>query len=102
MSRGASYRSHRGNSADSGALIGIDRDFAMTQITTPLPRLVQEHLARQLRVTYLEMQDKPAYLGDPALPPEFDIHLLRLSRRQRASEQGLAAVAAALGVRTRH
>jgi hypothetical protein len=34
--------------------------------------LVQEHLARQLRATYLEMQDKPAYLGDPALPPEFD------------------------------
>jgi hypothetical protein len=74
----------------------------MTKVATALPRLVQEHLARQLRAAYLEIQDKPAYLGDPALPAEFDRHLLRLSRRQRAAENGLAAVARALGVPTRH
>jgi hypothetical protein len=65
---------------------------------SPLPRLVQEHLARQLHAAYLEIQDKPAYLGDPGLPPEFGSHLHRLSMRQRAGQNGLAAVAAALGM----
>jgi hypothetical protein len=74
----------------------------MAHVNTPLPRIVQEHLARELRAIYLEMQDRPAYLGDPALPPEFDVPLLRMAMRQRASEQGFAAVAAALGVQTRH
>jgi hypothetical protein len=70
----------------------------MTPPDFVLPRPVQEHLARQLRVTYLELQGKPTYLGDPALPLEFETHLYRLSTRQRASEQGMAAVAAALEV----
>ena len=73
----------------------------MTRPDMALPRLVQEHLARQLRAKYLELQDKPAYLGDPALPPDFEAHLYRLSARQRAGEHGMAAVAAALGVRGR-
>lgn len=76
--------------------------------TTRLPRSVQDHLARQLRAAYVETLDKPAYVGDPALPPQFDDHLRRLAvnerqrRRERASRQGLAAVAAALGVETLH
>jgi hypothetical protein len=80
----------------------------MSQSNTVLPRPVQEHLARQLRATYVETLEKPAYLGDPALPPAFDDHLNRLAARERqktrerASRQGLAAVAAALGVDTRH
>jgi hypothetical protein len=67
---------------------------------------VQEHLGRQLRATYVEAQDRPVYLGDPALPPQFDEHLYRLaareSPRERARLQGLAAVAAALAVETHH
>jgi hypothetical protein len=80
----------------------------MPHSSTVLPRPVQEHLARQLRATYVETQEKPAYLGDPALPSAFDDHLHRLAAgerqrtRERASSQGLAAVAAALGVDTRH
>jgi hypothetical protein len=67
-----------------------------------LPRPVQEHLARQLRAAYVETQDKPAFLGDPALPPAFDEHLyaLRASEtareRERASTSGLSAVSTAL------
>jgi hypothetical protein len=67
-----------------------------------LSRSVQEHLARQLRAAYHERQDKPAFLGDTALPREFDDHLYRLwsseraHRRRRASQCGLAAVQAAL------
>jgi hypothetical protein len=66
-----------------------------------LPRDVRDHLGRKLRATYLEIQEKPAYLGDPALPRHFDEPVYRLtmlcSERERASRSGLAAVAAALG-----
>ena len=63
---------------------------------------MQEHLARQLRAAYVETQDKPAYLGDPALPPTFDEHLHALRateiarERERAGAQGLSAVSIAL------
>ncbi len=68
----------------------------------PLPPPVREHLGRELRAAYVEKQDKPAYLGDPALPLSFDEPLTRLvkkeraSRRKRAHEQGIAAVETAL------
>lgn len=80
----------------------------MPHNSTILPRPVQEHLARQLRATYVETQEKPAYLGDPALPAAFDDQLHRLAAgerqriRERASRQGLEAVAAALGIDKRH
>jgi len=67
-----------------------------------LPRPVQEHLARQLRAAYVETQDKPAFLGDPALPPAFDDQLYALRsgevarERARAGAHGLAAVSTAL------
>jgi len=67
-----------------------------------LPRPVQDHLARQLRAFYVERQERPAYLGDPALPAGFDEHLYRLGanersrERTRARECGLAAVRTAL------
>jgi hypothetical protein len=80
----------------------------MPHNSTVLPRPIQEHLARQLRATYVETLEKPAYLGDPALPTAFDDHLRRLAAgerqriRERASRQGLAAVAAALGIDALH
>jgi hypothetical protein len=67
-----------------------------------LPRPIQEHLARQLRAAYHERQEKPAFLGDAALPREFDDYLYRLwssetaHRRRRAGACGLAAVQTAL------
>lgn len=74
-----------------------------------LPRPIQEHLARHLRAAYVEQEDRPAYLGDPALPVAFDEHLYRLAadersrERQRAGECGLAAVTTALaGAEARH
>lgn len=63
-----------------------------------LPRPVQEHLARQLRAEYHRTEDKPAFLGDPAVPPLFDEHLHRLEEKEREKigERGLEAVEAAL------
>ncbi len=68
----------------------------------PLPRSVQEHLGQKLRADYYERGDKPKYLGDTALPIEFDPYLYRLEQKERASrimrirEYGATAVAAAL------
>jgi hypothetical protein len=67
-----------------------------------LPRTLQEHLAQKLRSAYHELSDKPAFLGDPTLPVEFEYHLARLEavERERLIErvrtQGLEAVKAAL------
>src|SRR5919107_5998051 len=68
----------------------------------PLPRSVQEHLGQTLRADYYLRGDKPKYLGDPALPLEFDPYLYRLEQKERAHrimrvrEQGTQAVADAL------
>jgi hypothetical protein len=63
---------------------------------------VSEHLGRQLRAMYVGLQEKPAFVGDPALPLEFDILLYRLATvnndRARAQQNGINAVAAALGI----
>lgn len=68
----------------------------------PLPHSVQEHLGQMLRANYYERAEKPRYLGDPALPLEFDPYLYRLEQKERAlrimriREQGTQAVADAL------
>jgi hypothetical protein len=55
-----------------------------------------------LRADYYERSDKPRYLGDPALPLEFDPYLYRLEQKERAlrivriRENGAKAVADAL------
>jgi hypothetical protein len=79
-------------------MTGKDHD----QPNAPLPQPVREHLGRELRAAYIQKQEKPAYLGDPALPLAFDEPLNRLAskervaRRRRAREEGIAAVETAL------
>lgn len=62
----------------------------------PLARPIQEHLAQQLRTTYHAMAEKPAFLGDPVVPPQFDQHIQRLEIREKAHDKGIQAVKAAL------
>jgi hypothetical protein len=50
----------------------------------PLPHSVQEHLEQMLRADYYERGEKPRYLGDSALPVEFDPYLYRLEQKERA------------------
>ncbi|KAA2244207.1 hypothetical protein [Salinarimonas soli] len=57
---------------------------------------VQERLGRELRVAYGTIEAKPAFLGDPALPPQFDEPVRRLHRAQKAHATGVAAVERAL------
>ena len=63
---------------------------------------MQEHLAQQLRAAYQETTEKPAFLGDPALPPAIEHTVERIAERERAivrekaHELGTEAVEAAL------
>lgn len=70
--------------------------------TPSLPASIQDHLGRMLRAEYYERGDKPRFLGDPAIPLEFDPYLQRLDQKERdlrssmIGETGRHAVAAAL------
>ena len=67
-----------------------------------LPRTLQEHLAQKLRSAYHELAEKPAFLGDPAIPVEFEYHLARLEaiekgrHMEKVRNHGLEAVKSAL------
>lgn len=81
----------------------LSRTGAQTRSNVPpLPSSIQEHLGQMLRADYYERAEKPRYLGDPALPLEFDPYLYRLEQKERAlrimriREQGTQAVADAL------
>jgi hypothetical protein len=71
-----------------------DRDEQQTKVL--LDRSVQDHLGQKLRAAYNELAGKPKYLGDPALPPEFDQQLLRMEMMLRTHEEGIEAVKEAL------
>ena len=59
---------------------------------------VREHLGQKLRATLRQTADKPAFLGDESLPPEFEGAIRRLQGQDRPSRTGLAAVRNALGL----
>jgi hypothetical protein len=63
-----------------------------------LDKAVQDHLGQKLRAAYAEVEDKPAYLGDPALPPELEHKLLEIEKSAEVHEKGVEAVKDALGV----
>jgi hypothetical protein len=75
----------------------------MTVRKPVLPREVRERLGRELRLALQETEPAPAYLGDPALPADFEdlVHRFALSVRRREAERarslGLAAIEAAIG-----
>ena len=53
---------------------------------------IQSHLGQELRSTYARVADKPAYLGDPALPPEFEHKLIEVEAAVELREKGIEAV----------
>jgi hypothetical protein len=62
----------------------------------PLPRDIREHLGRQLRSAYNADAEKPAYLGDPAVPPHFERLIRRIEVSEKVREIGVEAVRQAL------
>ena len=61
-----------------------------------LVKPIQEHLGQHLRAVYTQIADKPTYLGDPALPSEFEHQLVRLETSLEVRESAVAAVKDAL------
>lgn len=70
----------------------------VAQPTAILDKTVQDHLGQKLRAAYAETEDKPAYLGDPALPPELEHKLLEIEKSAEVHEKGVEAVKDALGL----
>jgi hypothetical protein len=62
----------------------------------PLPKPVQEHLGRQLRSAYNAKAERPAFLGDPAVPPQFERLIRRIEVSEKVREIGVEAVRQAL------
>jgi hypothetical protein len=75
---------------------------ATPESAAKLPRPLQEHLARELRSTYHATEDKPAFLGDPAIPVEFEHQLQRLEtvekvrHTEKVQNKAIEAVKSAL------
>jgi hypothetical protein len=71
--------------------------FGHSGLSTP----VREHLGKQLRSTYHALEAKPAYLGDEAVPAQFDGFIRRLEEHDRrhveaVHDKAVAAVETAL------
>jgi hypothetical protein len=75
---------------------------AAPERASSLSRPLQEHLARELRSTYHATEEKPAFLGDPAIPVEFEYQLQRLEavekvrHTEKVHNQAVEAVKTAL------
>ncbi|MDB5513064.1 MAG: hypothetical protein JWR08_2547 [Enterovirga sp.] len=57
-----------------------------------LPETVLEHLGRRLRSELRLEADKPAFLGDEALPPRFMALVRQIERREISYQAGLDAI----------
>jgi hypothetical protein len=77
-------------------------ESSLAEARSGLARPLQEHLAQKLRSAYHELADKPAFLGDPAVPVEFEYHLQRLEavekvrHEEKVHNQAVEAVKTAL------
>jgi hypothetical protein len=79
--------------------IGDDPDeFGREDHETALSREVREHLGRKLRSELRVEAEKPAFLGDDALPPQFAGLVRQLQRREMSSQKGLDALRQEFGL----
>jgi hypothetical protein len=63
-----------------------------------LDRATQDFLGQKLRAAYAEAEEKPAYLGDPAVPPELAHRLVEVEKSAEVHDKGVEAVRDALGI----
>jgi hypothetical protein len=61
-----------------------------------LPRDVQEHLGRRLRTALRVEDEKPAFLGETNVPPQFEPLVRKLEASERGERQGYEAVKRAI------
>lgn len=63
-----------------------------------LSREVREHLGRKLRSELRIEAEKPAFLGDDAIPPQFAGLVSQIQRREMSSQKGLDAIRQEFGL----
>lgn len=73
-----------------------DRDRSQRSNAPSLPEETRVQLGRALRSNLDAGAERPAYLGDPVTPPEFEDQVARLRSRLTARAEGPAAVEDAL------
>lgn len=61
-----------------------------------LTRDVQEHLGRRLRTELHVETEKPTFLGESSVPPQFEPLVRKLEAGERGERQGYEAVKAAI------
>ena len=61
-----------------------------------LPRAIQEHLGRRLRTELHIEAEKPSFLGEPSLPPQFETLVRKIEAGENGERQGYEAVKRAI------
>lgn len=74
------------------------RVFGREDHEKALSREVREHLGRKLRAELSVEAEKPAFLGDDAVPPQFAGLVHRIQRREMSSQKGLDAIRQEFGL----
>ena len=73
-------------------------EFGREDHEKALSREVREHLGRKLRSELRVEAEKPAFLGDDAVPPQFSGLVNELQRRERSSQKGVEALRKEFGL----
>ncbi|WP_133774116.1 hypothetical protein [Enterovirga rhinocerotis] len=74
----------------------MDEDDQTRRDGAALPRDIQEHLGRRLRTELHTEAEKPAFLGESAVPPQFEPLVRKLEASERGERQGYEAVKRAI------
>jgi hypothetical protein len=73
-------------------------EFGREDHERALSREVREHLGRKLRAELRVEAEKPAFLGDDALPPQFAGLVHQLQRREMSTQKGIDALRKEFGL----
>jgi hypothetical protein len=73
-------------------------EFGREDHERALSHEVREHLGRKLRAELRVEAEKPAFLGDDSLPPQFAGLVYQLQRREMTSQKGVEALRQEFGL----
>jgi hypothetical protein len=77
-------------------MIDDDDSAAGAARDAKLPRPIQEHLGRRLRTELHVEAEKPSFLGESSVPPQFESLVRKLEAGEGGQRQGYEAVRRAL------
>ena len=75
-----------------------DKAARVEEAEPKLPEDVREYLGRRLRAEFRLESDKPAFLGDDTLPPQFAKLVRQIERREISLQKGLEAIRREFGL----